>query len=48
MEYQSFFNGDFFQFFKQIPLLYHYFFNVMENKYNKNLMENLKQVFQFH
>ena len=35
MEYQSFFNGDFF---KQIslPLLYHYFFIIIENKSNEN------------
>ena len=30
----------FFSFFKQIVLLYHYFFMIMENKSNENLMEN--------
>ena len=35
MEYQI--NGDLFSIFKQISLLYHYFFIIMENKSNKNL-----------
>ena len=34
----------FFSFFKQISLLHHYFFIIMDNKSN----EKSKQVFQFH
>ena len=40
MEYQSFLMETFFSFFKQISLLYHYFFMIMETKSNENLMEN--------
>ena len=40
MEYQSFLMETFFSFIKQISLLYHYFFIILENKSNENLMEN--------
>ena len=40
MKYQIFFNGGFFLFFKQIFLLNHYFFMIMENKSNENLIKS--------
>ena len=40
MEYQSSLMETFFSFYKQISLLYHYFFIILENKFKENLMKN--------